>query len=70
MGRIYSHNGTLSGVAKTVIEVLQKAIGFDFEIVQPPENVIGIYNEADGKWTGVLGMLQRGVSGAGSQSKK
>ena len=55
-------NKTLDGVAKTVINVLRQAIGFDYEIVTPQDGTIGLYNETDGTWSGILGMLKRGVS--------
>jgi len=56
-------NNTFKGVARQILGVFRETLGFHWELVFPPEgdNDVGIQDEK-GNWTGVLGMLKRGVS--------
>ena len=44
-----------------ILELMSKKMNFDYEIKEPDSSVIGI-RHPDGKWSGLIGELSRGVS--------
>ncbi|XP_067671608.1 probable glutamate receptor [Haliotis asinina] len=55
------HNGSIdiTGICRDVLDVLAEQMNFRFRFEQPPDRSWGVL-QADGNWTGVVGMLQRG----------
>ncbi|CAG7820552.1 unnamed protein product, partial [Allacma fusca] len=53
----FAGNNTVLGIAKTMLNVLKEALGFDWEFVWPTDDNIGIWNASTGTHTGIVDML-------------
>lgn len=55
-------NERYEGFAIDLIQEMSKILGFNYTFQVQADNIYGSYNEASGKWTGMLGRIIERVS--------
>ncbi len=55
-------NSRYEGFIKDLLQELAADLKFKYRILLPPDGKYGAFDNATGRWSGMVGMLQNGVS--------